>query len=357
MQEAVAQVKRTLGPDAMILQTRAVRSGWLWRLLGRQLVEVTAAAEPTPPAKRGSQPSPAAALSSEPELAAIKRELQQLKDMLARQTVSPAPPLAAPPAGASPMALWLQENGVPEVVARQLGAELAAKAALLGNSPDACRRLLAVWLKQHIAVGGTITVPATGAKVIAFIGPTGVGKTTTIAKLAAMFAMAQRQPVALVTADTYRIAAVAQLQTYADIIGLPLEIVYNGGDLQQAVARHRDKKLILLDTAGRSPNNTAQLAQLRLLLEAVPEAEPYLVLSATTAPADMLNIYEQFNFCQPKIILTKLDEATSCGALVNLAYKHPCTVAYVTTGQNVPDDIAAAEADHLARLALGANHA
>lgn len=352
MQEAVAQVKRAMGPDAMILQTRAVRSGWLWRLLGRQLVEVTAAVEPAPPVPAVNPPAPAPAAAPQPELTAIKEELQQLRDILARQENK-----MPSGGGEAPVAKWLRAAGVPETVAGQLGTELAGKAALLGDSPDACRRLLAVWLKQHLAVGGTIAVPAAGRQVAAFIGPTGVGKTTTIAKLAALFALNRQQRVALLTADTYRIAAVAQLQTYADIIGLPLEVVYNGGDLQQAMARHQDKDLILLDTAGRSPHNTAQLAELRQLLATVPEAVPYLVLSTTTAPAEMLNSYERFAFCRPRLILTKLDEATSCGALVNLAYMHPCTVAYVTTGQTVPDDIAVAGADHLARLVLGGDYA
>lgn len=355
MQEAVALVKREMGPDAMILQTRYLRRGWLWGLLGRRLVEVTAAVDKTLPAVQKPH-SPAMPSVAAPELAVIKQDIQELKNLLLQNTQAVSAPVPVADDGSSLLQM-LRHSGVADNVARAVAGELEAKAALLGDSPEVCRRLLQVWIKRHIRADGGIVVPATGTKIVAFIGPTGVGKTTTIAKLAADFTLRHKLPVALFTADTYRIAAVAQLKTYADIIGLPLEIVYNGDDLRQALARHYDKSLIFLDTAGRSPHNAAQLTQLRQLLNAVPEAEAYLVLSATTAPAEMVNIYERFAVCQPqKVIITKMDEAAVLGALVNLAYKYPLAVAYITTGQNVPDDIEEADADRLASLILREYH-
>ena len=151
-------------------------------------------------------------------------------------------------------------------------------------------------------------------RVLAFLGPTGVGKTTTIAKLAADFKMNKRLNVGLITADTYRIAAVEQLRTYAKLIDVPLEVVRSGEEARSAVQRMRHMNVILIDTAGRSPKNREQMQELQELIERTRPDESYLVLSATTRPREMYETYQRFRVVNPnKLIFTKLDEGTAFG--------------------------------------------
>ena len=146
--------------------------------------------------------------------------------------------------------------------------------------------------------------------------------------------------VSLITADTYRISAVEQLKTYAEIMGLQLEIVYAPQELAKALAKCKGSQLVLLDTAGRSPKNQEQLEELQLLLSQVPQAEKHLVLSLTTCNRDALEIAKRFSVCSPdKVLFTKLDEASRCGVILNVLQQFPMKLSYVTNGQNVPDDL------------------
>ena len=191
-------------------------------------------------------------------------------------------------------------------------------------------------------------------KIVALIGTTGVGKTTTIAKIAAKFVLEKGvREIALIAADNYRIAAVEQLKTYSDILGLPLEVVFTTADLKTKLRQHRDKKLILIDTAGRSQNNAEQMGELKDFLASEPSIEKHLVLSATTKERDAETIFERFAACRPdRILLTKTDETKSLGFLVNLLFDRRLALSYLTTGQTVPDDIEPALPEALARLML-----
>jgi len=198
-----------------------------------------------------------------------------------------------------------------------------------------------------------INVRAGYCKVVALVGPTGVGKTTTIAKLAANFALREKYRVALITADTYRIAAVEQLKTYADLIGIPIEVVYTPQELQEALYRHQDKQLVLIDTAGRSPANQPQMAELETLLAVDSTIEKHLVLSATTKFTECLSTVQRFQDCNPqKYLFTKIDEACNMGTVFSLMYHSPRPLSYITTGQNVPDDIEQADPERLTNLML-----
>jgi flagellar biosynthesis protein FlhF len=189
---------------------------------------------------------------------------------------------------------------------------------------------------------------------VALVGPTGVGKTTTIAKLAANYRLREKQRVGLITVDTYRIAAVEQLRTYADIIDLPMEIVSTPREMHQAVARMADLDLILMDTAGRSPRDEVKIQELKSLLgEAAPD-EVHLVLSSVASAASLVKTAEQFAAVgTTSLVLTKLDEAASLGNLLTLVRGSGLPLSYLTHGQNVPDDIAAADSRKLARAILG----
>ena len=190
-------------------------------------------------------------------------------------------------------------------------------------------------------------------KIAALIGATGVGKTTTLAKIAARFVLEDGLSVALITADTYRISAVEQLKTYSDIIGLPLEIVYSSKELFAAIRKHHDKQLVLIDTAGRSQHNEDQMQELRDLLSVDSRIERHLVLSATTKQADAEEIVERFSICNPDcLIFTKTDETRSLGLILNILGKYRSPLSYFTTGQSVPDDIVPARSEKLAELLL-----
>ena len=194
---------------------------------------------------------------------------------------------------------------------------------------------------------------------LAVVGPTGVGKTTTIAKLAAVYKLQRGKDVALITTDTYRIAAVEQLQRYAEILHLPLEVVYTATDLQVAWDRHQKAEMVLIDTAGRSPQQELYLAELKTLLAPIPDIQTVLVVSATTKAEDLDLIFDRFQIFAPdELILTKVDETRSAGTLLNLVDRMKVPVTFVCNGQNVPDDLMVANPQLLADLVLGgANHA
>lgn len=191
-------------------------------------------------------------------------------------------------------------------------------------------------------------------KVIIVIGPTGVGKTTTIAKLAANMVLAEKKKVGLITSDTYRIAAVEQLKTYSEIIGVPLSIIYTPAEILNAIEQYNDKDLILVDTAGRSHKDKYQLMELKTLIKSSINYEVYLVMSATTKFSDCIEIIKNYSFLDDyKLLFTKLDETSAFGVILNVAYITKKPVSYITTGQSVPDDIEIADNSKIINCLLG----
>jgi len=192
-------------------------------------------------------------------------------------------------------------------------------------------------------------------KAFAFIGPTGVGKTTTIAKLTADLVLNKNVDVGLITADTYRIAAIEQLKTYGDILGINVAVAYKPEDLQKHIYKIKDTcDLILIDTAGRSHKHKENIAELGDFLRAAPDVEVFLVLSLTSKYEDMLSIIESFgDIADFKIIFTKMDETEKLGSIVNICYQTQRKLSYITFGQNVPDDIKTVSANEVAMRLLG----
>ncbi len=188
-----------------------------------------------------------------------------------------------------------------------------------------------------------ITPSEKGVKVVFFVGPTGVGKTTTIAKIASRFQVDEKKKVALLTADTYRIAAAEQLRTYANILEVPFRIVYTIEEIEQALSDFKDYDYILVDTAGHSYQNKAQKEAMTKFIHSMDdkvEKEVFLVLSATTKYRDLISIADAYKeMADYKLIFTKLDETMTLGNLLNLKLYTGASLSYVTHGQNVPDDI------------------
>jgi flagellar biosynthesis protein FlhF len=190
-------------------------------------------------------------------------------------------------------------------------------------------------------------------RLVALVGPTGVGKTTTIAKLAANYRLKEKHNVGLITVDTYRIAAVEQLRTYADIIDLPMQVVSTPREMREAVRRLESLDLILMDTAGRSPRDEIKIQELKSFLTEAAADEVHLVLSSVAGARTLEQTTERFaSVGTTALILTKLDEATGLGNLLPLLRTSQLPLSYLTNGQNVPDDIETADTGRLARLVL-----
>ncbi len=191
------------------------------------------------------------------------------------------------------------------------------------------------------------------SRVVFFVGPTGVGKTTTIAKIAANYSLEKGLKVGLISADTYRIAAVEQLKVYSDILNIPLEVIYSPGEIHSAIDNLKGSDVIMVDTAGRSHKNNDHMEELSALLNEINDKSVYLVVSSTTKNSDLKDILNIYNFIRDyKIIFTKLDEVSTYGPILNVAMRDPQYISFVTTGQSVPDDIEAITSNKILDMLL-----
>lgn len=228
-----------------------------------------------------------------------------------------------------------------------------------GSSVDTI--LSNVYQKLILRFGQPATIELSGERphVIFFIGPTGVGKTTTIAKIASKYKVEYERKVAFITADTYRIAATEQLNVYANILDAPMEIVYSKDDLNAAIQKFEEYDLVFVDTAGFSHKNETQRSDIKKLLEGIDSryrTETYLVLSATTKYRDLLEIVDIYHeIADYKLIFTKLDETTAYGNLLNVKLYSGADLSYTTNGQNVPEDIEVFDTQKIVKQLLGGN--
>ena len=250
----------------------------------------------------------------------------------------------------------LLDNEVDEKYVNQI-LEEAEKIANSNNSVDVV--LSNVYQKMILKFGEPNCIDTEGKKpkIIFFIGPTGVGKTTTIAKIASKYKVEQDRKVAFLTADTYRIAATEQLHIYANILDAPMSIVYSAQELNQAIAKVSDNDLIFVDTAGFSHRNETQRMDTKNLIDGLDEKyerEIFLVLSATTKYKDLLEIVDSYReIAEYKLIFTKLDETSSYGNLLNIRLYSGADLSYMANGQNVPDDIEEFNAQMIVKQLLG----
>ena len=218
--------------------------------------------------------------------------------------------------------------------------------------------LASIYQKIVLKLGQTKVIEGDNptTKFVFFVGPTGVGKTTTIAKIASNLKIQMRKKIALITSDTYRIAAVEQLRTYANILGIPLKVIYSDEEMKQAKDEYDDYDVVLIDTAGRSHKNVQQTEDIEKLINAIPEEERdvYLVLSATTKYKDLVKITETYSaISKYNLIFTKLDETCCIGNILNIKMLTDAPLSYSTSGQTVPDDIEKIDAQKIAKQLLG----
>lgn len=445
MQEALALVRRELGPDAAVLQTREVRGGgWLGLFGGARQIEVVASAEVNVPSRlpqraAAASPRPSAEVGATATIETspgieweakamfrdeLKGQLDELhslvedlcrrsrpssgrdwsdglfrlfaelieaeisediaRDLIERLRSTAPPHSPSSRSGALPLADSSRSGALPLAQSSNDPSSLSDQSLAAGhaagcrvytpnaagsrvNTPhaagcrvyedddlEAARARLAEMLEDEIPLGGPIRLAPGKRRLVALVGPTGVGKTTTIAKLAANFRLREKRRVGLITVDTYRIAAVEQLRTYADIIDLPMRVVATPHEMREAVEAMSGLDLVLLDTAGRSPQDEVKLRELKLFLSEAQADEIHLVLSSTASTATLVRTAERFSALgTTALVLTKLDEAGALGSLLPLWRSCKLPLSYLTNGQNVPDDIAPADRRRLAREVLG----
>lgn len=403
MAEALVQVKRELGGDAVILHTRTYRQRRWLGLRRREVVEITAGhglnlprggrPRPRPPTQPPGQPqrvnpsrgptngtlAALAASRTAPDVTpnAIVENSRQILEMPAANTAAVLH-LTQEMGSLKTIVQDLvtqhrmsQAPSVPEdlfdyylqMIQSQVAKEIASDVLkTLRNNlrPDQLkneqlvREKITEQLEKMLPVSGPIVRKKTvGPHVVALIGPTGVGKTTTIAKLAANLKLRENHSVGLITIDTFRIAAVDQLKKYADILDIPLRVVSSPDELRAAIDAMSDRQFILIDTAGRSPSDTLKLQELRNFITIANPDEVHLVLSSTASQECIESAITRFGHVRvDKILFTKLDEAVHVGVVLNVARKVNKALSYVTTGQDVPDDIEVGKGRRLAQLIL-----
>jgi flagellar biosynthetic protein FlhF len=381
--DAIMLAKEELGKDAVIMNIKTISPKGIYKLFKKPVVEVTAALDENDNNynKNERQPLtkkrifPDIIYDDEPEdkagkesgssvkTSAIEEKLDNLQNLLEKQIghrkVSEKEYNQNKPFNKNLPFIQLMYNQlilneVDEKYANQIIGEIEG---ILNKDASMDNILSGVYQKIVLKLGQprVITPVENTPKFIFFIGPTGVGKTTTIAKLASKYKLEEKAKIAFITADTYRIAAVEQLRTYANILGVPIKVVYNEDELKDSRTEFADCDLIFVDTAGRSHKNKDHKDDLEKLINAIPkeEREIYLVLSATTKYHDLIAITEVYSeIADYSLIFTKLDETNYVGNIFNIRMLTNAPLSYATFGQDVPDDIEKIDPQSIAKQLL-----
>ncbi len=405
-EEAIEKAKQELGPGAVVMNVKEIKPKGLFKAFRSVVFEVTAAleekevyanpfaalnsivkqqegirlsadekieiprAESLNPETASSAlrqgPSPKADPAAENRTDGLEKRLEDISLMLEKQFSTEEKrreeTIEKPDANPEGMQFLkmlyrtLLENDVNEKYVNQI-LEETEKTMHSGSSVDYI--LSTVYQKLILKLGQPNTIDTTGKKpkIIFFIGPTGVGKTTTIAKIASKYKVEMGMNVAFLTADTYRIAATEQLRVYANILDSPMSIIYSAEEMNAAIERVSDSQLIFVDTAGFSHKNGNQCMDMQKMINGLDEAygkEVYLVISATTKYKDLLEIVDIYkDIADYKIIFTKLDETATLGNILNIRMYSGASLSYMTNGQNVPDDIEEFNTQKIVKQLLG----
>jgi flagellar biosynthesis protein FlhF len=401
MKEATDRMKAELGSDAIVLNTRKVSTNRFLNFLGKDMLEITAAIDDRPAqtgktaaktmdkfsyafkqakeAYGNTAPQPKTAFdelnavvqkSSERRLAGeensrsslsksntevevLKGEMEEMRGVLSqiadhlKYAKMPALPVHLQQAFIN-----LVNNEVEETIAADMIQAVYGR--LNGEQLEEKETVEKALLAEIAKYFHTVPISqekGKHARIVALVGPTGVGKTTTIAKLAAIHKLLHHQNVGLITADTYRIGAIEQLRTFAGIADIPMQVVYKPTEIPEALKTFRKKDLVFIDTVGRSQHAKKELAELRRFLDVAAPDEIHLVLNASSGRNTLMDVVERFKTFKPnRLLVTKIDEALSLGGLLSVVKKHDLPISYLTTGQVVPDDIMTVDPARLAGM-------
>ena len=376
-QEALLKVKMDLGNNAIILNTKKVRQRGIKKYFAKPMVEIMAAIDDDSSRTRELEVAKVEQSTTservldknklsqkEEKFTELENKVNNIESMIGRLLDAVKPGDAR-----STLQLENDSRQMPNVfqllynnlLKNEVDPELAQKIIDQVTKKSSTRSVNDAALAMYSVISSLfgraepIRLRSDGKPtVILFVGPTGVGKTTTLAKLAANFMLANKKKVGLITADTYRIAAVDQLKTYAEILGIPLSIAYTISEIGTEIEKYSDKDVILIDTAGCSHRNKQKFEELKLLTKECKADEIFLVLSATVSSKNSKDIISNYNFIPNyRLIFTKLDETPVYGNILNSKCYSNRSLAYITNGQNVPDDIEIANVDKLSKNLLG----
>lgn len=400
LKEATDQMRSELGPNAIILNTRRVRSDKGLSFFGKEMLEITAAIDDMPLqkkpdtaegvkhlphpfqkareaygipssarseakkefvstlAERETQPLVSKEAQQSAELLLLRNEVEEMRHVVLqiadhlKYTKMPVLPVQL-----QKLYLRLVNNDVDEKIAADIVQRVYGN---LTTQQYDDRRIVEqsalAEITKYIATKPLPTEQQKSAYVVALVGPTGVGKTTTIAKLAAIHKLVHHQNVALITADTYRIGAIEQLKTFASIAEIPMQVVYQPSEMRTAMKAFRKKDIVFIDTVGRSQRAKKELTELKKFIDAAEPDEVHLVLNASAGRKVLLDIVDRFKVLRPtRYLLSKIDEALFLGGLLSVFEHYKMPVSYITNGQVVPDDLLVAEPTQVAAMISGAN--
>ena len=384
MKEALLMIKQDLGEDAMILKTSRLPKN-IFSFGDKSAIEVTAAidegvqrkkssfpplqvsdqavythpktksqpAPHKPPPEMPSHKVPVGFVQAEPTGPAkgnadrfhfleLREDIKEMKTLLA--SILATGESAAAGCFAGPWAV-LYKRLVDSEIRQEIAEDIIHQLKNTTDSPDKNinKKFISV-MSNSFPITGPLTLKDNGPLVIAMVGPTGTGKTTTIAKLAAYYSLNKNHTVSIITADTYRIAAIEQIRAFAEIVGIGLQVVFSPEETPDALEACENDDIVFIDTAGRSQRNIEHMRDLENFLEAIKPDEIHLVLSATTKDSDLIDIIKRYKDLKiNRLLFTKLDETIKLGNVFNIVSKGGIPVSYVTSGQSVPDDIELAQ--------------
>jgi len=374
-QEALLKVKMDLGNNAIILNTKKVRQRGFKKYFTAPMIEVMAAIDDDTVKKREREisrleanannvTSPKNILSQKEEkITELENKVNNIENLLDKilnavkpedKNIDVEKEKETKPFPQIFQLLYnnLLNNEVDQEIAKSIMEKVAKKSS--ARSINDASLVMHSVISSMLGKAEPINFREDGKPtVILFVGPTGVGKTTTLAKLAATFMLLNNKKIGMITADTYRIAAVDQLKTYAEILGIPITVAYSVEEISNEIHKYSDKDVILIDTAGCSFRDKQKFGELKKLTEACKADEVFLVLSTTVSSKNCKDIITNYSFIPNyRLIFTKLDETTVYGSILNTKCFSNKSLSYITNGQNVPDDIEIANVDKLSKNLL-----
>jgi flagellar biosynthesis protein FlhF len=362
MPEAMNMIRKELGNDAVILNSRAVHTGGLFGLFRKKSIEVIAAVDSQPARvekKQSKEEQPALRPLYSPMQKnnnEIVQEINDLKKMLEQLTIMKHSANTKLPVMVDRIIKKLQIQEIDQDIIDRFVPSLLEFYYL--NKARATEMDLINWTKKWMLeklfpIGSFGGIDFT-KKYINVVGPTGVGKTTTLAKIAAQCMIQHHKKVAFITTDTYRISAIDQLKTYANILNVPIKVCYSKEDVQAALHSFSHYDVVLIDTAGRNFREKQYVEDLKEMFSTEEEIQTLLVLSLTAKMQDMKMICGQFSSVPiDAFIFTKLDETSTYGSILNIILAYEKGVSYITNGQNVPDDLTEASREQIVNLMFG----
>lgn len=378
IQEAMLKVKMELGNEAVVLNTKKIRQKGFFKFFSKPLIEVLVAIDENyrlanqkntvavPKVEKNiSEEKVRKSEEKEEKFVTLENKVSKMEDLIQKvyDEIKSGPgknvDIVPVKENTNTRLKKLLHNNLlkneiePEIVNRIM-TTVSEKMGSNGSMNEAAATVFSL-ISDMLGTPETLKLREDNKPtVVLFIGPTGVGKTTTLAKIAANYSLNHKKKVGLITADTYRIAAVDQLKTYADILGLPVAVVYSSVEIKAAIEKYKDKDIVLIDTAGRSTKETEQFDELKNLVVSAEADEVYLVLSSTTSMSNCKQIIDSYDFlANYKLIFTKLDETPVIGVVLNARHYTNKSLSYITTGQSVPDDIEVVDTGKLTKNLLG----